>query len=313
MINRGKVLITDVSHPFLIEGLEKTGYEIIYHPDISHQQTEQMINELEGIVVTTKIVLDRAILEKAVNLKFIARAGSGMENIDVAFAAERNIQCISSPEGNCNSVAEHAIGFLISLYHHIPRSFNEIRRGEWNIEQNRVSELGGQTVGIIGYGNTGSAFAKKLSVFGVTVLAYDKYRKNFSDDYAKESSMQEIFTNADVLSLHVPLTQETEYLVNEKFLNRFNKPIRLINTARGKVVNTMNLLSAIKSEKVIGAALDVLENEKVQTYSTEERTLLNDLIHSGEVIITPHIAGKSFESRKRFAEVLLKKINELKY
>lgn len=310
MSKRGKVLITDVSHPLLMEGLEQRGYEVIYHPDITHRQAEQMIHELEGIVVTTKIVLNRTVLEKAAKLKFIARAGSGMENIDVAYAAERNIQCINSPEGNCNSVAEHAVGLLIALYHHIPRSFNEIKEGQWNVEQNRVSELEGQTVGIIGYGNTGSAFAEKLSVFGVTVLAYDKYKKNFSNAYANESSMEELFAGADVVSMHVPLTQETTHLVNEKFLNQFHKPIRLINTSRGKVVNTKDLLAAVRGGKVTGAALDVLENENVQSYSEEESTLLRDLIYSGEVIITPHIAGKSFESRKKFAEVLLKKLKD---
>lgn len=311
MNSKGKVLVTDTAHPLLTEGLTKLGYEVVYSPSITGQEAAQIIGEFTGIVVTTKTFLTQTVLEQATNLKFIARAGSGMENIDVAYAEKRNIRCFNSPEGNSNSVAEHTIGLLIALYHHIPQSFIEIKRGEWNMEENRVSELEGQTIGIIGYGNTGSAFAKKLSVFGVTVLAYDKYKEKFSDAYTKEATMDEIFLQADVLSLHVPLTQETTHLVNKDFIKKFKKPIHLINTSRGKVVNTQDLISAVKSKKIISAALDVLENEKPGTYSKEEKSLLHNLIHSGEIIITPHIAGKSFESRKKFAEILLRKIEEM--
>lgn len=311
MNSKGKVLITDTTHPLLNEGLTKLGYEVIYNPSITGQEAAQIIGAFTGIVVTTKTFLTQTVLEQATKLKFIARAGSGMENIDVEFAEKKNIVCFNSPEGNNNSVAEHATGLLIALYHHIPKSFNEVIRGEWRMEDNRVSELEGQTIGIIGYGNTGSAFARKLSVFGVTVLAYDKYKKDFSDEFASEVTMDEIFSQSDVLSLHIPLTQETTHWVNNNFIGKFIKPIRLINTSRGKVVRTADLVSAVKSKKIISAALDVLENEKFETYSDEEKLLLNEFIHSGEIIITPHIAGKSFESRRKFAEILLRKIQEL--
>ncbi len=311
MNSKGKVLITDTAHPLLIEGLTKLGYEVVYRPSITAQEAAQIIGEFTGIVVTTKTFLTKPVLEQAANLKFIARAGSGMENIDVAFAEKKKIRCFNSPEGNSNSVAEHATGLLISLYHHISKSFNEILKAKWNTEENRVHELEGQTIGIIGYGNTGSAFAKKLSVFGVTVLAYDKYKKDFSDEFARETTMDEIFSQSDVLSLHVPLTQETTHLVNRNFIDNFKKPIHLLNTSRGKVVHTADLVSAVKRNKIISAALDVLENEKLETYSEEEKSLLNELINSGEIIITPHIAGKSFESRRKFAEILLRKIEGL--
>jgi D-3-phosphoglycerate dehydrogenase len=208
-------------------------------------------------------------------------------------------------------VAEHAVGLLLSLYHHIPRAFNEIKNGQWNMEANRTTELEGRTIGIIGYGNTGSAFARKLKAFNVQVLAYDKYKKKYTDDFAKESSMEEIFSAADVLSLHVPLTTETKYLVNEEFINRFQKSFYLLNTSRGGVVNTRALIEALKKKKISGAALDVLENENISAYTEEEKNMLGELINAGEVVITPHIAGKSFYTRRKFAEALLDKIKNL--
>ena len=243
----------------------------------------------------------------APNLKFIARAGAGLDNIDVAFAKQRDITLLNAPEGNMDAVGEHATGLLLSLMNNFRNADTEVRNGIWDREGNRGYELKGRTVGIIGYGFMGQSFAKKLSGFEVNVIAYDKYKTGFTDAYAKEVSMEEIVKQSDVLSLHVPLTAETRQLVNDEYLLHFRKPIFFINTARGEVVNTKAILSAIKNNKIIGAGLDVLEVEKFPALAAQD--WFNDLKSSGKVILTPHVGGWTFESYRKISEVLAEKLD----
>ncbi len=252
---------------------------------------------------------------------FIARIGAGMEHIDVAYAESKGIKCLSSPEGNRNAVAEHALGMLLTLLNNISKANNEVKDGQWLREPNRGTELKGKTIGIYGYGNTGSAFAKVLMGFDVKTLAYDKYKKNFGNEFAEESLPEEIFSEADVLSLHLPLTDETKYLVDNSFLSRFQKNIYLINTSRGQIVKTDDLVKNLKSGKVSGACLDVLEYEEtsfegIKSLLLTPQSLINAdwkyLTESRNIILTPHIAGWSFESSEKMARILAEKIIALK-
>ncbi len=309
-MTKGKVLITDKVDDLLIKGLKKLKYECDFRVGISQEEVDRIIHQFSGIVITTKTTLYKPTLEKGDKLKWIARAGSGMEIVDVEFAKSKNIKCINSPEGNRNSVGEHAIGLLLALTHNIVRSSKQTENLTWNVEENRVEELEGKCIGIIGYGNTGSAFAEKLKMFGVKILAYDKYKTNFGNDFVIESSMKDLYQECDVVSLHVPLATDTLQFANEKFFNSFKKKIYFLNTSRGKVVDTTALLQAINNDKITGAGLDVLENENFSSLTLNEKSILEQLIATGKTIITPHVAGKSFSSQKRFAEVLLHKITE---
>lgn len=310
MADKGKVLITDKVDDLLIHGLQKLGYECDFRVGISQDEVDRIIYQFAGIVITTKTTLYKSTLEKAAKLKWIARAGSGLEIVDVVFAKSKNINCINSPEGNRNSVGEHALGLLLAITHNIVRSSKQTEKLIWNVEENRVTEIAGMTIGIIGYGNSGSSFAEKLKMFGVKILAYDKYKTNFGNEFVKECKLKDLFEQCDVVSLHVPLTNETNHLANENFFNSFKKKIYFLNTSRGKVVDTSALLRAIINEKIIGAGLDVLENENFSSLTSTEKSVLEQLIQTGKTIITPHVAGKSFTSQKRFAEVLLCKITE---
>jgi D-3-phosphoglycerate dehydrogenase len=269
------------------------------------------IHQYAGLIVATRIKVDRDLIDKAIQLKFIARGGSGMENIDVDYATTKNIITLNSPEGNANAVGEHALALLLAFYHNISRSFAQIQNGKWLTEENRVHELEGRVIGIIGYGNTGRAFARMLKPLHLTVLAYDKYISNYSDDFVLEATMEEICKNAEILSLHIPLTSETLQLVDQEFLIRFEKELFLINTSRGKIVNHEHLLQQINAGKIVGAALDVFENEKFETHTSHDQQVFQALIDTGKVIFTPHIAGKSFESKKKIAAVLLEKIKAI--
>ena len=311
MTDKGKVLITDKVDDLLIHGLQKLGYECDFRVGISQEEVDRIIIQFSGIVITTKTTLYKTTLEKAVKLKWIARAGSGMEIVDVEYAKSKNIICLNSPEGNRNSVGEHALGLLLALTHNIVRSSKQTEKLIWQVEENRVIEISGMIVGIIGYGNTGSAFAEKLKMFGVQILAYDKYKTNFGNEFVKECELKELFELCDVVSLHVPLTNETLHLANENFFNQFKKKIYFLNTSRGKVVDTSALLNAIFHDKITGAGIDVLENENFSSHTSTEKNLLEQLIITGKTIITPHVAGKSFSSQKRFAAVLLSKIKEV--
>lgn len=305
----GKILIVDDLHPVFKERAEQLGYVVDDLPKITRAETLAAISGYDGIAVRTKFKIDRELMEAAPGLKFVARAGAGLDNIDEAYAKERNIQLINAPEGNRDALGEHAVGLLLSLINNLRKSDIEIRNGIWDREGSRGWELKGKTVGIIGYGFMGSSFARKLSGFEVNVLAYDKYKTGFSDAYAKECSMEEIVKHSDVLSLHIPLTAETRQMVDEEYLYHFKKNIFFINTARGEIVNTKAVLAAISSGKILGAGLDVLEAEKFPNLG--DQSWYPELKASEKVILTPHVGGWTFDSYRRISEVLADKLEQL--
>ncbi len=304
-----RLLIVDDLHPLFKQEAEALGYVVSDEPLFTREQTLASIKEYDGLAIRTKFQVDRELLDAAPNLKWIARAGAGMDNIDEAYAKAKGIQCINAPEGNADAVGEHAVGMLLALLNKFRQADMQVRTGVWDRESNRGWELKGRTVGIIGYGHMGQAFAQKLQGFGVQVLAYDKYKTGFSDAFAKEVSMEEIVKHSDILSLHVPLTRETKHLVNQEYLYHFRKPIFLLNTARGEVVDTLALVKALKEGKVLGAGLDVLETEKFPALG-EERWYA-ELLAQSNVLLSPHVAGWTQESYRKLSEVLAQKLKNL--
>lgn len=306
-----RVLFIDTVHEHLASHLTRMDFECVDGSALTRDEILGQITAYEGVVIRSRIKLDKELLDAATNLRFIARAGAGMENIDVEHAKMLGIKCFNAPEGNRDAVAEHALGMLLTLFNHINTADIEVRNGLWKREANRGVELLGRTVGIIGYGNTGNAFAKRLSGFGVLTYAYDKFKKGFADHLVVETNLESVFQEAEVVSLHVPLTEETYHMVNDEFLSKFNYPIYLINTSRGQVVDTEALVRGLESGKVLGACLDVLEFEKFNFEQIENQEIpasLQYLIDSPKVILTPHVAGWTRESSAKISHVLAEKI-----
>lgn len=301
-----KILFIDTVHPLLKQELEKENHICDTAYNKSKTEIQQIISNYQGIIIRSRFKIDKQFIDCGSNLKFIARAGSGLENIDVDYAENKNIHCYNAAEGNRQAVAEHALGMLLSLFNNLNTADQEIRNGVWEREGNRGIELAGKTIAIIGYGNNGSAFAKVLKGFNVKILAYDKYLK----DYSYKNTMESIYKEADIVSLHIPLTEETTYLVDDKFINSFEKNIYLINSARGKCTNTKHLVTALENGKIKGACLDVFEYEKTSFENLSQEGFTNDmqyLMNSKNTILSPHIAGWTKESNVKITEVLLNK------
>ncbi|WP_396218016.1 2-hydroxyacid dehydrogenase [Flavobacterium sp.] len=305
-----KILHLDTNHPLLWEQLEKTGFINEADYTSTKEEVESKIENYHGIVIRSRFKIDKTFIDKAKNLQFIARVGAGLESIDCEYAESKNIKLIAAPEGNASAVGEHALGMLLSLFNKLNTADKEVKSGQWNRESNRGTELDGKTVGIIGYGNMGKSFAKKLSGFDVEVLCYD-ILPNVGDSNAKQVSLQEIQQKADVLSLHIPWTPETDKMVNTTFINQFSKPFWFINTARGKSVITTDLVSALQSGKILGAGLDVLEYEKLSfetLFEGEKPEAFEYLLNANNVLLSPHIAGWTIESKEKLAQVIVDKI-----
>ncbi len=306
-----KVLHLDTNHPLLIEQLTELGFENHEDYNSSKDSIQQKISEYDGIVIRSRFKLERSFLERASNLKFIGRVGSGLENIDLEAATEFGIAVFGAPEGNCNAVGEHAMALLLNLVNYIKRSDLEVRRGSWYREANRGFELEGMTIGIIGYGHTGKAFARKLSGFDCRVLCHD-ILDDMGDEYAQQVDLRTIQNEADVLSFHVPLTELTRGMLNSEYIEKFRKPFWFINTARGKNVVTADLVKGLQNGKILGAGLDVLEYEKLSFEQLDRQTQFPEpmsyLIKSEQVILTPHIAGWTHQSKRKLAQVIVDKI-----
>ena len=306
-----KVLIIDDVHTIITDGLKNAGFEVVDATKLNRDEIISQVGDAFGIVLRSRINIDREFVDAAKCLRYVARVGAGMETIDVEYCENKGIKCLNSPEGNRDAVGEHTVGMLLSLLNNLNRADRQVKAGEWKREMNRGRELGFRTVGIIGYGNMGSSFARKLSGFGCKVLAYDKYKTNYSDGYAKEVSLDDIFANADVLSLHVPLTAETKYMVDDGFIESFKNPFVLLNASRGPVVKTSALVSALQSGRIVSAGLDVIEFEETSFEATKKMTDNPDfryLAQCDNVIMSPHIAGWTVESKIKLAQVLLDKI-----
>ena len=306
-----KILHLDNNHPLLLKMLKDAGFTNEENYTISKADTEEIISEYDGIVIRSRFNIDKQFLDAAKNLKFIARVGAGLESIDIDYAVKLGVKLIAAPEGNRNAVGEHSLGMLLSLFNNLNKADKEVKNGLWNREANRGIELDGKTVGIIGYGNMGKAFSRKLSGFDCEVLCYD-IKENVGDDNAKQVSLKELQQQADVLSLHTPWTPLTDKMIDAEFIDSFSKPFWLINTARGKSVVTEDLVSALKSGKVLGAGLDVLEFEKLSFETLFDSDNLPDslkeLFAMDNVILSPHIAGWTVESKEKLATVIAEKI-----
>ncbi len=314
MKRRGKVWITDGVHPLMFEGLEKLGFEYDYEPAITLEEVHLRISSYEGLIINSKIIVDPSLLDKAEKLVFIARLGSGLEIIDLEYAKRKGIHIINSPEGNRNAVAEHALGMLLNLANNMNRSDQEVRKRDWNREKNRGFELFGKTIGLIGFGHTGSTFAKRLMGMEMNILANDKYKTDYTlrfFPFVRKTSVEEIRKQADIISFHLPLTPETQHYCNADFIEKCKDGVIIINTSRGNVVDTQALINALNSHKVGGACLDVFENEKPNTFSQKEKEMYKELYAFDNVILSPHIAGWTHESKMKLSRVILEKLKQI--
>ncbi len=304
-----KIIIIDDFHPYFTENLEASGIECHYHPDVPANEVADLIYPFEIVAVRSKVNFDKTILDRLPNLKCIARGGAGMDNIDETYAQSKSIELLNAPEGNRDAVAEHTIGLLISLSKNIVKSHNEVAKGVWNREANRGWEIGGKTIGLIGFGNTGSRVARKLKGFDCKVLAYDKYlTSNETSQDAELVSLETLLKSSDVISFHVPLTSETKWMLSSNLISQMKEQVVLINTSRGGVAKMEDVLDGIKGGKIKSFACDVLEDEKIENYTEEKRVFLNTLINDYQIIVTPHVAGWSVESYFKISQVLSEKV-----
>ncbi len=311
--DNGKVLVTDGVHPVMLEGLESLGFSYEYRPEITLEEVHGIISTYSGLVVNSKIIADQSLFDKANQLKFIARLGSGMEIIDQDYARQKGIHVINSPQGNRNAVAEHALGMLLALANKLIQADKEVRDLHWDREKNRGFELQGKTIGLVGFGHTGSTFGKKLAGLEMNVLAYDKYKSDYTHPFPhiQESTLDEIRSKADIISFHLPLNRETRHMVNEEFIHKCKREWILINTSRGGIVHTEEILKALESGYLKGACLDVFENEKPHTFSEDEQQLYSKLYRMNNVILTPHVAGWTQESKYKLSKVILDRLQQL--
>jgi D-3-phosphoglycerate dehydrogenase / 2-oxoglutarate reductase len=305
-----KILIIDEMHLSILDMLEREGFQVTYSPKITRAEIIDQVSEYEGLIIRSKTPMDRELLEKATRLKFIGRAGAGLDQIDLDYLADRGVKLFHAAKGNRDAVAEHAVGGLLALLNHIPKADQEVRKGIWDREGNRGHELMGKTVGIFGYGNMGKAFARRLRGFGVQILAFDKYKVDFGSAKVQEVIWEKLKAEADVLSIHVPLTSETRDFFTLQELKSFAKPIWLINTARGEVISFRTLNAALDQGILRGAVLDVLENEKFQKFSVDQKAEFERLAQRENVIFSPHVAGWTFESYEKINRVLVKQIKK---
>ena len=306
-----KVLVVDPMHESLRAMLEPLGWEVDYHPEITRSGIREKHAGYQGLIVRSKTVIDRDLLGEHPTIRFVGRAGAGLDNVDLDYLSEKNIQVVHAAEGNRDAVAEFTVGLLLAFLRNIPRAHQEVMNGIWLRESNRGEEIMGKTVGIIGFGNMGQAFAQRLTGFGCKILAYDKYKRGFATEFCEEADMDRIYAETDILSLHIPLTDETRRMVTAGYLSRFRKKIILLNTSRGEIVPLSELAESFSMGLVRGAALDVLENEKLNELTDLQREGFRNLVAGGNVIFTPHIAGWTFESHVKINVALVEKIKAL--
>lgn len=304
------VLLIDEMHLSILGLLEKEGFQVTYSPDITRAQLLEQIGNYEGLIIRSKTPMDRELLEKATRLQFIGRAGAGLDQLDLAYLKERGVQLFHAAKGNRDAVAEHALGGILTLFNHLPQADQQVRKGIWDREGNRGEELMGKTVGIFGFGNMGKAFSKRLKGFDVRVLAYDKYKKGFGSKRVEEVSWEAVKKEADLLSIHVPLTEETRDFFTIEELRTFSKPFWLVNTARGEVIRLETLNQALDEGILKGVVLDVLENEKFQRFTPAQQEQFARLAQRENVLFSPHVAGWTAESYVKINLVLLKQIKK---